>query len=250
MKKVGVVPDECGQVVYNTPQSQDNQEYTFKIDYQINDRHSLFFRDLFSKEKQPTLTDIEPNLLISSNTGFDTPSWLYAIGETWVASDWKMSGIYKFTSGTPLAIQDGTDAALSTINHQQPDLVDPNNVYTGDSCGGCVYLNKSAFKAQAAGVFNGNLGWNSIVSPTYWSFDMGLSRVFRITERQGLELRADAFNLMNSFISKMSDTAAFGTGYANPPTGPTFSLINSAQFGQILGAQLTRKIQFALKYSF
>jgi hypothetical protein len=33
-------------------------------------------------------------------------------------------------------------------------------------------------------------------------------------------------------------------------TGPTFSLINSAQFGQILGAQPTRKIQFALKYTF
>jgi len=167
-----------------------------------------------------------------------------------VASDWKLSGIYKFQSGTPLAIQDGTDVALSTINHQMPDLVDPEHVYTGQSCGGCFYLNKSAFKAQAPGVFNGNLGWNSLVSPNYWSFDMGMSRVFRITERQGLELRADAFNLMNSFVSKMSDTAAFGTAYANPPTGPTFALINSAQFGQILGAQLTRKIQFALKYSF
>jgi len=167
-----------------------------------------------------------------------------------VASDWKLSGIYRFRSGTPLMIQDGTDIALSGINHQQPDLVDPTHVYTGQSCGGCFYLNKAAFKTQAPGVFTGNLGWNSIVSPTYWDLDMGLSRAFRITERQGLEIRADAFNLTNSYISKMADTTEFGTNYGNPATGPTFSLVNSAQFGQILGAQPTRKIQFALKYTF
>jgi len=165
-------------------------------------------------------------------------------------SGWMLSGIYKYHSGTPLMIQDGTDAALSTINHQQPDLIDPAHVYTGKICGGCFYLNKSAFQAQSPNVFTGNLGWNSINSPTYWDMDMALSRSFRLTERQALELRADAFNLTNSFVSKMSDTADFGTNYGNPTTGPTFALINSAQFGQILGAQPTRKIQFALKYTF
>ena len=174
-----------------------------------------------------------------------------------VASGWKWSGIYTFRSGTPLMIQDGADAALSTINHQQPDLVDPAHVYTGRSCGGCFYLNKNAFKAQPAGVYTGNLGWNSIVSPTYWDLDMALARTFRLTERQGLELRADAFNVTNSFVAAMAgpDTMGhpvtqFSTAYMNPLTGPTFSLINSAQFGQILGAQITRKIQFALKYTF
>ena len=174
-----------------------------------------------------------------------------------VASGWKWSGIYRFQSGTPLMIQDGTDAALSTLNHQQPNLVDPAHVYTGQSCGRCFYLNKSAFAAQPANVFTGNLGWNSLVSPTYWDLDMSLSRDFRITERQALELRADAFNLTNSFVSAMAGSSggtapatAFGTAYGNPTTGPTFALINSAQFGQILGAQATRKIQFALKYTF
>jgi hypothetical protein len=180
-----------------------------------------------------------------------------------VASGWKWSGIYTFRSGTPLMIQDGVDSALSTINHQQPNLVGPDNVYTGQSCGRCFYLNApqttkvAAFAAQPAGVYTGNLGWNSVVSPTFWELDTSLSREFRITERQALELRADAFNLTNSFVSAMAGSSggtapntAFGTAYGNPLTGPTFSLINSAQFGQILGAQATRKIQFALKYTF
>ena len=86
---------------------------------------------------------------------------------------------------------------------------------------------------------------------------MSLSREFRIKEGQGLELRADAFNLTNSFVPAMagspggtSPVTQFSTAYGNPLTGPTFSLINSAQFGQILGAQLTRKIQFALNTAF
>ena len=174
-----------------------------------------------------------------------------------IASGWKWAGIYTYRSGTPLAIQDGFDAALSTINHQQPDVIDPAHVYTGQSCGNCFYLNKNAFAAQAPGVYNGNLGWNSLVSPSYWDLDVSLSREFRITERHRLELRSDAFNLTNSFVAAMagspggtSPVTQFSTSYGNPLTGPTFSLINSAQFGQILGAQPTRKIQFALKYSF
>jgi hypothetical protein len=180
-----------------------------------------------------------------------------------VASGWKWTGIYTFRSGTQLMIQDGVDAALSTLNHQQPNVVDPNNVYTGQSCGRCYYLNAlqttkvAAFAQQPANVFTGNLGWNSLVSPTFWELDTSLSREFRITERQGLELRADAFNLTNSFVSAMAGSAGginpatqFSTAYGNPTTGPTFSLLNSNQFGQILGAQGTRKIQFALKYTF
>ena len=57
---------------------------------------------------------------------------------------------------------------------------------------------------QPAGQYTGNLGWNSIVGPSYWDLDMSLSREFRIKEGQGLELRADAFNLTNSFVPAMA----------------------------------------------
>jgi hypothetical protein len=79
---------------------------------------------------------------------------------------------------------------------------------------------------------------------------MSLSRDFRITERQAIELRADAFNLTNSYVSLMAANTPFSTAYGNPTTGPGFALITNNQFGQILGAQPTRKIQFALKYTF
>src|SRR4029077_5510627 len=49
-----------------------------------------------------------------------------------VASGWQLAGIYRFTSGMPLAIQDGADRELSVINHQRPNLVLPGSVYSGN----------------------------------------------------------------------------------------------------------------------
>jgi hypothetical protein len=86
MAAAGVFPDRCGKVTYDVPTYQNNYQYVAKIDYQINGQHSLFFRDLWSKEYQPTLTDVEPDLLLSSQTGFTTPAYAFAVGETWVAS--------------------------------------------------------------------------------------------------------------------------------------------------------------------
>ncbi len=174
-----------------------------------------------------------------------------------VASGWQMSFIDRYISGIPLMIQDGTDQALTSINHQQPNLVNPSAVYSGQSCGGCFYLNKTAFGLQPLGT-EGNLGWNSLVGPGYWEVDLSTSRDFRIREGQTIQLRADAFNLSNSFVPIAvpttglggNATAPTGTGFGAAPTGPTFALISSAQFGQILAAYPTRKIQFALKYTF
>jgi len=161
-----------------------------------------------------------------------------------VVTGWQLAGIYRFISGQPLAVQDGTDQELSAINHQRPNLVDPGSVYTGHACGGCLYLNKSAFAAQPLGTV-GNLGWNSVTGPAFWDVDLALSRRFRVHERHSLEVRADAFNIGNSFVPSLASTAA-----PTSPAVPAFTAWNSAQFGQLLTAFATRKIQFALKWAF
>src|ERR1051326_60912 len=161
-----------------------------------------------------------------------------------IATGWQLAGIYRFSSGTPLAIQDGTDRELTGINHQRPNLVLPNQVYTGQSCAGCQYFNPAAFAPQPLGTV-GNLGWNSVVGPRFWGLDIALSRNFQIREKQTVQVRVDAFNIPNSFVPLITPTA-------NPISGavPTFVNVSSNQFGQILAAQPTRKLQFALKYAF
>jgi hypothetical protein len=165
---------------------------------------------------------------------------------------WQLAGIYKFQSGAPFAVQDGTDQELSGINHQRPDLVNPSAVYSGQSCGGCFYLNKSAFAPQALGTV-GNLGWNNVVTPAYWDLDLALSRDFRFMERYSLQIRADAFNLMNAFVPAFNPSnppVQAATAQPTSPAVPAQAAWNGAQFGQILNAFPTRKIQFAAKFTF
>ena len=66
-----------------------------------------------------------------------------------------------------------------------------------------------------------------------FQFDVALSRNFQFKESQKVQIRAEAFNLTNSF--RMD----------NPTTD-----INNATFGQVITALDPRIMQFALKYFF
>jgi len=60
------------------------------------------------------------------------------------------------------------------------------------------YLNAAALAAPAPGTY-GNVGYNSIVGPRYWEWNEAISRQFQIREQQRIEIRAEAFNVTNSF---------------------------------------------------
>jgi hypothetical protein len=63
---------------------------------------------------------------------------------------------------------------------------------------------------------------------------MSISRAFQVLEKQRLELRAEAFNVLNS------------TQFGNPQTN-----LSSNTFGQITATAIDPRImQFALKYVF
>lgn len=174
-----------------------------------------------------------------------------------LGSGWTLSTIYTVRSGSPLAIATGVDQALNGIytsagqlpSPQRPNQVLPDVAATnrGQSCSPapCIsYLNQAAFAMPAPGTY-GNLGFGSVYGPGFWEWDQTVSRRFHITEKQNVELRAEAFNVTNS------------VRLANPGL-----LFNSpATFGKITTSASTtgsvsptgsggRIIQFALKYIF
>jgi hypothetical protein len=150
-----------------------------------------------------------------------------------LASGWTVSGIYRWSAGQPLNIESGVDRTLTGVLRQRPNqiLADPYS----DRSGGPLtqWLNPAAFALPDLGTY-GNVGYNSIVGPAQWSFDMAVSRQFRFRETQRFEVRAEAFNVTNSFR----------------PQNPATALNNTATFGQIRTAQDPRIVQFALKYVF
>ena len=102
--------------------------------------------------------------------------------------------------------------------------------YCSDRTPAC-WLNPAAFATPALGTL-GNMGKSNIVGPGSFQFDAAVSREFRLREQKTLEIRAEAFNVTNSFRA-----------------GPVTTTQN-ASFGRILTAQDPRIMQFAAKIVF
>ena len=163
---------------------------------------------------------------------------LTAVGETpqfgnnalrAVASGWRWSGIYRWSTGAFMTITSGVDRVLNGVQNQRAQLV-LENPYGDKSL--TNYLNPGAFGLPAVGTL-GNMGPRNIQGPNQWNFDVALSRIFKLRESQRLEVRAEAYNVTNSLRP--------GNPVAN---------FTSAIFGQINTSGDPRIMQFALKYVF
>jgi hypothetical protein len=156
-----------------------------------------------------------------------------------IATGWRLSGIYKWSSGVPLSIITGSDRALSGIDNQRVNqvLADPYLDKSGRPLS--QFLNPLAFAQPTTGTL-GNSGRGSIQGLPTWSFDLSLLRSFNLGETRKLEVRAEAYNVTNTFRASMPTTGAslLGLSLATPT------------FGQVRAALDPRIRQFALKYVF
>ena len=94
------------------------------------------------------------------------------------------------------------------------------------------YFNTSVFVPNAIGTF-GNSGKNILRAPRFFGNDAGLLKSNQITERIGLQFRAEFFNLFNK------------VNFNGPSTNAS-----SSSFGQITSAGDPRILQLALKLQF
>jgi hypothetical protein len=156
-----------------------------------------------------------------------------------LASGWILSGIYRRSSGPFLTITSGVDRQLSGVQNQRPDQV-LLNPYGDKSI--TNYLNPKAFALPALGSL-GNMRPYNIAGPGTWQLDVALSRVFKVRENQKVEIRAEAYNLTNSFRPGVVGVAPAGVGA--PVTN-----FSAGNFGQINASLDPRIMQFALKYIF
>jgi hypothetical protein len=109
------------------------------------------------------------------------------------------------------------------------------------------YLNKAAFVPNVAGTY-GDLGRNAVRGPGFFGLNVSLSRSFKFKERYSLQVRADAFNILNH----TNYVGAYAP--AGQPAGATYGTLSqtlsSSNFGQITGAYDPRILQFAMKFYF
>jgi hypothetical protein len=173
-----------------------------------------------------------------------------------IAGGWQLSGIYSYDSGRPFTISSSVNRSGSIYGVDRPNIIgNPNNGPKTVS----QWFNTAAFAANAYGQF-GSEGRNALVGPTYSDLDVAIQRNFILTERFGLQFRAESFNVTNTptFLNPLGT----GSGEFIPqsPIAPTTTNPNPVQpniyantnslFGKLTAANDPRSLQFSGKLTF
>ena len=160
-----------------------------------------------------------------------------------VLSGWEIAGIARFTTGLPVTLLNNNDTSLlGTI----PNGINNNGIDTPQYSGLPLHLNTdpragnpvfdaSQFTLPALGTL-GNARRRFFSGPGMEDFDATLSRSLLVKDDRALELRAEAFNVLNH-------AQFFGASSAD-------GNISSPAFGQASSAQPPRLVQLALRYRF
>ena len=149
-----------------------------------------------------------------------------------LASDWRVSGIVNARSGAWLTVTTGRDLSLNGQRFQQQRVNQVADDVYGDRTL-LNYLDRASFEFPAAGAFGTHVR-NSVKGPGRWAVDLAVSRLIRVADRHEVEVRLEAFNLLNTF------------NWGNPNTS-----FSSGTFGRITAASGDPRImQFGVKYGF
>jgi hypothetical protein len=167
--------------------------------------------------------------IFNLTAGYWTPEFGNTVARA-IGSNWRISAIYRVSSGSPLTVTVTGDPAGTGINGQRANLIgDPY----GDRDSLTDYLNPDSFSQPAPGTY-GDQRRGSIYGPGTRNVDIAIARLFEVFGTHRIEARIESFNFLN------------WTRYTNPGT----NLNATNTFGRITNALDPRVMQFAVKYGF
>ena len=120
----------------------------------------------------------------------------HGVGEA-IAGGWQLNTVTSWYSGTPFTVSSDGASLNMPGNSQRADLVKSNVAKLGGIGKGQAYYDWTAFAPVTQPRF-GTAGYNILRGPASFNSDLGLFRQFKVTERVGLQFRAEAFNFTNT----------------------------------------------------
>jgi hypothetical protein len=163
--------------------------------------------------------------------------------ESWVdrlVRNWQASGIVTLQSGLPFTPQLSYNPSNDgdTRNPVRPSW---NPSFTGPVIlgGPDQYFNPLAFIQPLPGTY-GNVGRNVLQGPGLAQTDLSLARRFSLSERVGLQFRAEFFNLFNRTNFNTPNPVVYSSATGGP--SPTAGVITSTSTS-------SRQVQLGLKLS-
>jgi hypothetical protein len=194
------------------------------------------------------------NVSVVASSHFSFTGW-----KRQVINGWEISPLVHATDGNPFTVTLGVDNSLTAVGNDRPNLTGTVPVYTHNKITQPVagvytsYVNKTAFTtantpADPQGTF-GSSGRFAYRGPKFLETDCAVNRSFSLYKAFALNLRLEAFNLLNhpNFAAPGASTGA--SGYLG-----TSSAMSSGTFGTIGATMLNgggaRVFQGAVKFTF
>ncbi len=163
-----------------------------------------------------------------------------------ILGGWRLSGVGTARTGLPVnVVITRSNLALpdlySVSGSERPNLVPGVSLIPPGGQTPNDWINPAAFAIPAPGTF-GDAGRNLVRAPGLWQIDTALAKTVTFTERLGLQLRAEAFNLFNR--------AQYGSPQANLSSPLSFGVITTPVNQGATGSGTPRQIQLAMRLSF
>ncbi len=160
-----------------------------------------------------------------------------------IASGWALAGIARFTSGLPVTLLNNNDTSLlgtipNGINNNgvdTPEWSGKNLSINRNPRGGAPVFDATQLTLPALGTM-GNARRRFFSGPGMENLDATLSRTVAVKGSRSLEVRAEAFNLINH-------AQFFGASTVQ-------GNVSSSNFGQAVSAMPPRQMQLALRCRF
>lgn len=124
---------------------------------------------------------------------------------------------------------------------QRPDLVPGVSLTPPGGSTAAHWFNAAAFAVPAPGTW-GNAGRDLGIGPSLFQIDMSLARRIAIGERKTVEVRAEAFNLLNR--------AQLGAPTGDVTVPAQFGVIQSTVNTTPIGSGTPRQLQLLVRLSF
>jgi hypothetical protein len=170
-----------------------------------------------------------------SSLVYELPIFREAKGLTGaILGGWQVSGILVAQSGLPIDITTSNATLRAPGNTQRPDLVGTQKVLDNRIGPGNKYFDTTVYAAPPANTFGNMTRLTGPRGPGFFNIDATLIKRVRFSDRIRLELRADAFNVLN-----------------HPNFGNPNGTFGGATFGEISSYQgSTRLVRFGARVSF
>jgi outer membrane receptor protein involved in Fe transport len=237
-----------GNSTYNSLQARFQQSFqhgltalaSYTWSKSIDDASSFFSsagdanfpQDSRDTRAERALSNFDLRHRFSLSYSYDLP-----FGKGKLRGGWQTFGIWTFQTGRPFTVAlnpnlDNSNTGQSILGFGAGDR--PNVLHSAALSNPTPqrWFDTTAFALPPFGTF-GNAGRNILTGPGYQSINVSIVKTARIAEHASLQIRAEAFNLLNRVNFDLPDI-----------------FFGSPTFGTIQSAQTPRRIQFGAKILF